>query len=424
MASLMQGEQGPAADNVIKVLLGLLILWRYVRQIVHLVAFWRYKPAEPMANPPLRGKDVTILIPTIDPTNKYFRAGLLSALSNRPRKVNLKATKVVVMAAEKTGKRQQLVAGLAEVTTSIIALMDDHVLWRPDFLTYALPAFYRDASVGLVATNKRVIRDTGNSFMDRIINMIQCLYLERHNFEIRSSNVVDGAVFVVSGRTSLIRSEIFKDQEFLDTYLNEKLFGRIGPLGVDDDNCLTRWVYAHGWTVKVQYRDETLVHTDLGSVNKFSGGLIRWARTTWRSNTVSLTSKHIWRSQTWAVYGTYMAMLTNFALFYDIVLAALFLLSDLSGDLRGAGPWTTAKALLPLFVWVAFFKAIKPFAYFWRNPQDVFLIPFYWAFTYLHSFIKLRALVTFYDVAWTGRKLDNLNGDQAQPREKDKSIAN
>ena len=302
--------------------------------------------------------------------------------------------------------------------------MDDHVLWRSDFLTYALPAFYRDARVGLVATNKRVIRDTGKSFTDRIINLIQCLYLERHNFEIRSSNVVDGAVFVVSGRTSLVRSEIFKDDKFQHAYLNEKLFGRIGPLGVDDDNCLTRWVYAHGWTVKVQYRAETLIYTDLGSASKFRGGLIRWARTTWRSNAVSLASMHIWRTQTWAVYGTYMAMLTNVALLYDIALATLFLASGLSGDLQGASLWTTAKALLPLFVWVAFFKAIKPFAYFWRNPQDVLLVPFYWTFTYLHSFIKLRALVTFYDVAWTGRKLDNLDGNQPTPREEDTRTAN
>ena len=87
MASLMQGEYGLAAESTITVVLVTIFLWRYVRQIVHLVAFWRYKPAEPMANPPLRGKDVTVLVPTIDPTNPYFRAGLLTALSNRPKKV-------------------------------------------------------------------------------------------------------------------------------------------------------------------------------------------------------------------------------------------------------------------------------------------------------------------------------------------------
>lgn len=65
----------------------LVFFWRYIRQIVHLVAFWTYSPAEPMATPPMSGKDVTVLIPTIDPSNSHFQATLLSALANMPSKV-------------------------------------------------------------------------------------------------------------------------------------------------------------------------------------------------------------------------------------------------------------------------------------------------------------------------------------------------
>lgn len=283
--------------------------------------------------------------------------------------------------------------------------MDDHVIWGPQFLTYALPAFYRDPKVALVATNKRVIRNPGHTYKENCINAIQCLYLERHNFEIRSSNVVDGSVFVVSGRTSLVLAHIFCGSEFQTEYLGEYFCGRIGPLGVDDDNFLTRWVFSHGWTVKVQYRDECRIETDLGSPTKFRGGLIRWARTTWRSNLTSLATPSTWTNQLWAVYGTYLAMLTNFALAQDILLACLYHKSGYSGDLFGAGVINTCKAMLPLVLWITAFKAVKPFAFFWRHPDALIVAPVYWMFTYMHSFIKAYAMVTFYDVAWTGRNL-------------------
>lgn len=73
--------------NGYNTVLAVLLIWRYLRQIVHLVAFWLYRPAEPMADPPLTGKDVTVLIPTIDPGNSLFVAGLMSVLRNRPAEV-------------------------------------------------------------------------------------------------------------------------------------------------------------------------------------------------------------------------------------------------------------------------------------------------------------------------------------------------
>ncbi|CAK7263745.1 hypothetical protein SEPCBS119000_000639 [Sporothrix epigloea] len=409
----------------------ILFVWRYLRQVVHLIAFWMYRPAEPLPHPTITSADVTVIIPTIDPHNQHFQAGLTSACRNLPRRVVVvtageplrletirvcAAVAIDVLAAPAANKRVQVVTGAQAASgTRILALMDDHVLWKDTFLQYALPAFERDPTVGIVGTNKRVIRDERHdSLRHRVLNMIQCLYLERHNFEIRSSNAVDGGVFVVSGRTSLLRSCIMTDPLFVQGFLNETLFGgRVGPLAVDDDNFITRWCIARGWRVKIQYRDETLITTSLGSAYKFSGGLIRWVRTTWRSNTVSLLSWHVWATQPWSVYAVYMSLFTNFAMIYDPLLLYAFAQSDLCGyGSSSAGQHESLfRSLLPLICWMLAFKMVKPFAFFWRHPQDLLILPAYFAFTWMHSLIKLKGLLTCYNVKWEGRNLAALNAD-------------
>lgn len=48
---------------------------------------------------------------------------------------------------------------------------------------------------------------------------------------------------------------------------------------------------------------------------------------------------------------------------------------------------------------------VKVVDYFRRHPQDVVLFPVYLLFGYFHSLIKIWALLTFWDCAWSGRNL-------------------
>ncbi|KAK8053317.1 hypothetical protein PG996_012618 [Apiospora saccharicola] len=41
-------------------------------------------------------------------------------------------------------------------------------------------------------------------------------------------------------------------------------------------------------------------------------------------------------------------------------------------------------------------------------PADIIFLPFYVVFTYVHSGMKLRALFTFWDLEWAGRKLERM----------------
>jgi len=396
-----------------------LFAWRYVRQVVHFVAFWLYRPSPAATNPRYGPKDVTVILPTIDPDNEDFVNCLVSCEANHPGKIivvtvgtelgakchakiqNLDKAKPlnpkpIIILYPQANKRRQVAHALADVETELVALMDDHVMWGDKFLETAIRPF-EDKNVAFVGTNKRVVRKEHDTLWGRILNMIQCLYLERHNHEIiSSSTMVFGGPFVVSGRTSLIRSCVLKDPSLLEHFKNERiLFGMFGPIAADDNNFLTRAVVARGLKIKIQATPETLIVTNLGKWAKFRGGLIRWARTTWRSNSASLLNRNIWYYQPWNVYAVYLSSFTNFALFYDVALIAAFALAT------DYPPWALALLLL----WILFFKMVKPCSYFCRHPQDLVLLLAYFAFTYIHSFIKLYALMTFWKVQWSGRNI-------------------
>ncbi|KAK4152675.1 glycosyltransferase [Chaetomidium leptoderma] len=404
-----------------------LFTWRYLRLVINLVGFWCYSPApEPSKPTYLASRDVTAVLPTVDPQGRDFRETLESCADNAPAKVivvtagdelfaqtsavvgefieRYPLTQFIVKRTQVASKRAQVALAVPYIQTDIVVVLDDHVFWGPRYLETLLRAF-EDPAVGLVGTNKRVVRDQGLNLWGRTWNMLGATYLYRHNFEIRATNAIDGGVFVVSGRTCAIRAQILRHPEFLRGYTNEKFFfGMLGPLNPDDDNYNTRFVVRHGWKVKIQYTEDSVMKTRLGVENplhtKFLGQCRRWARTTWRSNLCSLvTDRTVWSSQPYCVYAVYLTSLTNFAAVTDPLLVYLFTHSSAC---------TSHLALAGLVCWILFTKIVKVFDYFRRHPQDIFLFPLYLVFGYFHSLIKLWALLTFWDCTWSGRRLDKI----------------
>lgn len=407
-----------------------LFAWRYLRFVVNLVAFWCYSPSpRPKGEPTyLPSRDVTVIVPTVDPLGESFQEGLTSIAQNYPAKIMIvtagddlyrktlgaireieqqfKSISFVVDRTQVASKRAQVAHAVPRVDTAITVLADDHVFWGPNFLKEVLCPF-EDPDVGLVGTNKLVRRKPGLGVWRRFWNMLGATYLCRHNFEIRASNTVDGGVFVVSARTQVMRTELLQHHEFLPEYTNERfLFGLLGPIGADDDNYITRFAVRHGWKIKIQYNKEATMETVLGVEGKvhekFLGQCRRWSRSTWRSNLCSLiTDRSVWVRQPYCVYAVYLTSLTNFAAVVDPLLIYLF---THSRAYVSHGPW----ALAGLVSWILFTKFTKVCAYFSRHPQDVWLFPAYLCFAYFHSFIKLWALLTFWDCAWSGRRLDEV----------------
>ncbi|KAK1752776.1 nucleotide-diphospho-sugar transferase, partial [Echria macrotheca] len=405
-----------------------LFLFRYLRFVVNCIGYFCYRPAKaPTGRRKFSNKDVSVILPTIDPTGPDFQECIRTCAQNSPKAIfvvttagerfettkkivepfrkEFPSTKFKVLESEIANKRRQVAVAIPHVKTALTLMLDDHVFWGPHFLQSAVLPF-EDDTVGLVGTNKMARRVPNLGLTARFFNMLGCLYLTRHNFEIRATNAIDGGVFVISARTCIIRTRIITDQQFLDGYKNEMFFfGKYGPLNPDDDNFLTRYVVRQGWRIKVQYTPEACIETTVGIaqpiVTKFLGQCLRWARTTWRSNACSLfTDRSIWSFQPWCVYAVFLSSFTNFAFFVDGGLMGLLLKSSL-GSLRFFGVPTPYL----LMMWILFTKLVKVLPYFWQYPQDLPFFIGYLGFAYYHSYIKVKSLFTFWDCQWTGRNL-------------------
>ncbi|TEA22049.1 hypothetical protein C8034_v006284 [Colletotrichum sidae] len=406
---------------------------RYSRLVLNLVGTYLYEHVPVPQNPRWDSGDVTVVVPTIDPGNPKFTECLQSILENRPRGIRIVTvgdpllvqcervaarlrnhypwSYIHVSSRDHPSKREQVAEAVRHVATELTVLADDHVFWPSRrFLASAIAPFESDR-VGVVAPFKRVRRSTpaGEWSVASVLNLVGCCYLQRHNWELRASNALDGGVFVVSGRTAVYRTRFLRSGGLMDRYTREMFFfGMLGGrcLLPDDDNFLTRAAYRLGWDVRWQETDDAAVETTLGDegVEKFRGQLIRWARTTFRSNPCNLWGGGglAWQTATrmpFSYVGVYFAALCNFALLWDAAIVVTFCRSGLYNGVFGGAIWK-------LLGWIVFSKTVKIWPHFKRYPQDLPLIVFQVLFGYVHSFIKFWALITFWDCTWLGRNLE------------------
>ena len=412
----------PALLDKSRALFVFLFLFRYLRVVVHLIAFCLYKPSLVTANSKFLPSDASIIIPTVDPTDKDFAECLRSIVAALPAAVfvvtaggheklvqakrtcqmireQFPKTYIEVISTRVANKRLQVSHAIPLVTTPFTILADDHVFWPSETFLRSVLVPFEEPKVGVVGTNKRVRREQTGFNPSSFWNFIGQLYLERHSHEVCATSSIDGGVFAISGRTSVHRTCILQDQAFLDVFTNERFFfGCFGPLNADDDNFITRWQVKNGWKIKVQHSDEAMIETTLGECPRFLQQALRWARTTFRSNSASLfTDRTVWRTQPWSIYAVYITSFFNYALFYDAALILALTRSNIY----------TAMSMKCLLFCIFASKLVKPFPHFVRHPSDVLFIPFYIIFIWSHSLLKLYAFLTFWEVSWSGRTLHN-----------------
>lgn len=391
-----------------------LFVFKFFKVVVHTISYIMYRPPPPPADPTLTSLDCTVIIPTVGDMDGEFIETVESILACNPAGLIIStvgaeklalATRVcakidpdiLCIAVDRPNKRNQFMAAVRRVNTAITVSADDHVFWPRTFLQSAITSF-ENPHVGLVGTVKRVRRaNLGRTFAD-FLNFFACIYLERHNFECTASHNIDGGVFVISGRTVLFRTSVIQSPPFQKAFMNEYwLFGTIGPLNVDDDNFVCRWMVTHRHEIVFHNSPDALIVTTLGTSGgwkKFRGQLDRWARTTWRSNaTTLLADRTAWRTQPWCVYAVYFSAFVNFALFYDAALFATLYFSS----------FYSASSMKRLGCLLFASKLIKPLPHYMRNPRDLPYVPLQILFGYYHSWVKLNALLTCTNVAWGTR---------------------
>ncbi|KAE8454579.1 hypothetical protein EG329_000202 [Mollisiaceae sp. DMI_Dod_QoI] len=408
----------------------ILASFKTFKGFVHIISFYFYtRPAQPPVRPTVIPEDVTVIVPSIGNFGEDFQKTIKSILVNTPKELIIatvnpgrvqlvtsiieslprelrKKTRITVDMTLIGNKRSQFLSAVSQAETSIICYADDHVMWPSTFLQSALAPF-EDAHVGMVGTVKAVERVRNKGFVVNLLNYIGCIYLERHNFECTATYNIDGGVFVISGRTGLIRREILASLDFRTGFLNEMFsFGLLKSteaLKPDDDNYMTRYCVKNGWKTVFHNDPKACIGTSIGVdsdnsgsyIGKMQGQLLRWARTTWRSNLVSLFIDRVcWRAYPWTTYAMFISSFVNLAIIYDLLMLGLLWLS---------GPQSShfCGAVLLLFL----SKCVKPFQFFLKEPEDLWLLPFGILFGYFHSVVRLYALWTVTDVSWGGRNL-------------------
>ncbi|KAM5386450.1 hypothetical protein ACJZ2D_000413 [Fusarium nematophilum] len=103
----------------------------------------------------------------------------------------------------------------------------------------------------------------------------------------------------------------------------------------------------------------------------------------------------------WSAFMVYWAGILNFALAWDTALIFTLVMSK----------ETRAAEVVILLIWMFWTKVVKIIPHFLRYPSDFPLVICQIVFGYVHSFIKLWALLTFWDCDWSGRNLDEVNAD-------------
>ena len=401
-----------------------LFVFRYLRTVVSIFTWITFKPKPIAEKPKFETKDVTVVVPTtfrspgelvkcLKAIDRCLPAQIFVVTSQA--NVELVRTccmlnsqkRFKVLGVDKLNKRSQMLKALKEVETEIVVFADDDVIWPSHrYLDYLL-AIFEDDKVGAGGTRQRVCRNKMNCW-----NFLGICYLERRVWNNVTTNAIDGSISTLSGRTAAYRTKILKTKEFMHYFTEDCWLGR--RLNSDDDKCLTRYVYAHGWDIALQFDPRAIIETTLEEDPKYIYQCIRWARAHWRGNFTVITNETYWRSWRfwWGAYVIYLGQFQTPALLVDML--QFVLLFKATKNWSGPQP---AIALASLGVWILFTKLVKLTPHLCRHPEDLKFLLVSIIFSYLHGFINVFALFTLHVTAWGSQNLDQLKQARAKNEE-------
>jgi len=403
-----------------------LFLFRYVRLWVNLASNWTYTPIQPIDDPTVTSKDMTVIIPTVAENLQQLKETVQSAYRLEPLELLLvtpdsKVKRVYQMVEElgnpkliqvlsvsQANKRRQLCRAIPEVETKITLLLDDDV-WLPEKFTKWILAPFEDPRVGGVGTNQQLRRANRSSIWE----FLGAIYLVRRNFDCTACNWIDGGLPCLSGRAVAYRSEILQDPNFTYGFTHET-WGSDHFLNADDDDFITRWLFSHDWKIQLQNHRECEVETTLEDDSKYLRQCLRWVRSNWRSNLTSLSEGRMWWNYPWSMYAVFQTTVTQWALLLDVLLFVSFYLALSESGYYAADGMDQARSegrqrSVPVFwaIFLAHFvfaKTIKLLPHLLRNPGDVRFIPVSILFGYFHNLIKFYGCMTVTETTWGTRE--------------------
>jgi cellulose synthase/poly-beta-1,6-N-acetylglucosamine synthase-like glycosyltransferase len=287
---------------------------------------------------------------------------------------------------------------------------DDDVFWPINYLENMVAAF-ENPKVGASGTCQRTRRTAGSSwYPTNFWNILGISYLERRVFNNLTTNFVDGSISTLSGRSSCWRTEILQCEEFYTYFTTDSWRGKL--LNSDDDKCLTRYAYAHGWDIVIN--TAVCLETTQEESRAYIDQCLRWARARYRGNMTVMGKETYWRSRkyAWGTYVIYVSMLQNPSLLIDLGFA--YLLTLIVGPCE---PTTRCVCYTLLGLWLLLTKVVRLIPHMLRHPADLVWLPALIAFGYYHGLLNVYAMCTLTQTAWGGKDLTALSKPKTETDE-------
>lgn len=394
---------------------------RYIRVLSNIIGNVVYKPSRILQKPKYDASDITVMIPTMGFGSELLHQVVKSILShsvfaliivtNGPdfgiecanfRKI-FTDPRVLLLDCETKQRRRKTALALPFVKTPLVVLQDNKTTWptSPNFLPLMVAPF-EDPNVGAVTPAIEARHHHHDDLMKAFYNFLGMTYLLRRCHEYKACNAIDGGLSTLTGRVGIFRTSIYASKKFQEAYLNEycwvPFYGSRGPLDADDDKFHTRWLIEHGWKMKIQALPETTLITENGAVERYFSQILRWTRTTWRSNPKELKHAKVWRRHPFTAATLLLWMVRMSLLHEGFMFYLLYLAHKAEGDTKVN--MTFAQKASILVVWILALKFNKIYRHFLKYPRDlIFFVP-YVTFGWYCSLVKIWAALTWWDIDW------------------------
>ncbi|KAF1811440.1 hypothetical protein P152DRAFT_482913 [Eremomyces bilateralis CBS 781.70] len=367
-----------------------------------------------------RPKDVTVIVPSVEPWGIEFYGVLNKILASDPAKTIVttldefvpRALEVVQLVDPEhryikvvsiprppaAQARYQWMRAMQEVNTDIVLVVADRINLPLGFIrSVAIP--FNDDNIGCVSSTKRGIRIPSDNIWTDFWNVVGCVYLARNDVQGCGTHKIDQGISCASARALTLRASIMRDPAFVHAFTHEyHLGGLIGPLNAGDDKFITAWLLGHGWRFAMQNGPEATIRTRIGLFPRFIYQYCRWHRTTWRMNPrILFKHRSTWRRYPWTTYSIFISSLFNFAILWDPgMLTCLWYAME--------GTCHTRQSMAMLVLWIITSKTLKPMFHFIEHPADIIYLPWLILFGYVCSFLKFYAGLTFWVISWGSRE--------------------
>jgi hypothetical protein len=391
-----------------------VFLFRYIRVALTVLGHSKYRSMPISKTPKYKASDVTVVIPTTDMMPETFHRVVRSILKHSISKLIITTagpkaqaqeapflslfsdSRIMVLHCDGTGRRKQTAHVMPYVHAPLLILQDDHTYWPPktSWLKSVLTPF-DEPNTGAVGVGLEARHRQHPFSFAGFMNFLGMTYLDRRRYEYCGTYGIDRGVSTLAGRFGAFRTEIYANENFLEAYLNEHVWHNSGPLDADDDKFHTRWLIEHGWDIALQAGPETTMTTELGQWPKFNGQVIRWLRTSCRSNPSSLSHRISWVRHPYTTY-TLLAWFFRLSLIQESLMFWLLYAMLRAYNIMPAFRMTA----LTLYAFVSTMKFVKISAHFKKYPSDMVYFPFYVLFGYWCTLVKIFAFFTWWDIHW------------------------